>query len=128
MTNKETALILWGAVCDKNIPVEARAKVMEELQALRKKAKVSLSKLVGEENAEQRAINLFVVEQCSPKPRGEISNAIRLSLNLTHKSYAEIVEDVRKAFPSAVTTTRSIASIASDMRKRGMIVLDRKAS
>lgn len=41
-------------------------------------------------------------------------------------SYADVVEEVRRRFPDAKTTRRSVASVAADMRKRGVEVPKRR--
>lgn len=51
--------------------------------------------------------------------RGRITAMIRDRLEHGSDPYAVIADDVRKAFPDARTTARSIASIAADLRKAG---------
>jgi hypothetical protein len=41
-------------------------------------------------------------------------------------SYGQIVDEVRRRFPQARTTRRSVASVAADMRKRGVDVPSRR--
>jgi hypothetical protein len=43
-------------------------------------------------------------------------------------SYGQIVEEVRRRFPEARTTARSVASVAADLRKRGVYVPSRRPS
>ena len=42
--------------------------------------------------------------------------------------YADVVAEVRRRFPEARTTRRSVASVAADMRKRGVDVPIRRAA
>jgi hypothetical protein len=41
-------------------------------------------------------------------------------------SYADVVAEVRRQFPEARTSTRSVASVAADLRKRGVDVPTRR--
>ena len=41
-------------------------------------------------------------------------------------SYAAVVEEVRRRFPQAKTTRRSVASVAADLRRRGLWVRTRR--
>lgn len=60
--------------------------------------------------------------------RGLISAEVRRQLLETDAPYAEIEASVRAKFPKAVTTTRSIASVASDLRGRGEKVATRRVA
>ena len=41
-------------------------------------------------------------------------------------SYADVVDEVRRRFPDAKTTRRSVASVAADLRRRGVEVSKRR--
>lgn len=58
--------------------------------------------------------------------RGLISAMVREMLLKTDEPYGEIEKAVRAKFPHAKTTTRSIASVASDMRKAKQAVAQRR--
>lgn len=66
--------------------------------------------------------------QKAPKDetRGLISRMVRNLLLNTSKPYSEIVEQVRKHYPDAKTSARSVASVAADMRKAGQAVAHRR--
>lgn len=67
-----------------------------------------------------------------PKPkkegdnRGLISEMIRELLTTTDEPYSAIVEAVCKKHSHATTTTRSVASVASDLRRAGKTVAIRR--
>lgn len=68
-----------------------------------------------------------------PKParkpgdeRGLISERVRHLLSTTDLPYHAIVMDVIGRFPKAQTTSRSVASVASDMRRAGKKVSERR--
>jgi hypothetical protein len=63
-----------------------------------------------------------------PEVRGKISEMVRRLLTDTDAGYADIVEQVRRKHPSAVTTTRSVASVASEMRAKGLKVPTRRVA
>lgn len=58
--------------------------------------------------------------------RGLISAMVRCELMDTTDSYAAIVERVKAKYPNANTTTRSVASVASDLRKDGVAIASRR--
>jgi hypothetical protein len=58
--------------------------------------------------------------------RGLISAMVRCQLMDTDDSYAVIVGRVKAKFPNANTSTRSVASVASDLRKDGVAVASRR--
>lgn len=58
--------------------------------------------------------------------RGLISAEVRRRLTDTDETYSEIAEAVRGMYPSARTTSRSIASVASDLRRAGQAVAIRR--
>lgn len=63
----------------------------------------------------------------APKPpRGGIMAMSIQLLTETAMPYDEIVEEIKKAFPQARTTTRSLASVAMDLRKDNIEVPSRR--
>lgn len=58
--------------------------------------------------------------------RGKLSAFVRNLLSTTDLPYSEIVSKTLRMFPNATTTTRSVASVASDMRKKGETVAMRR--
>lgn len=50
--------------------------------------------------------------------KGGISRMVE-GLLMGHMSYGQIVSQVREAFPDALTSTKSVASVARDMKKKG---------
>lgn len=58
--------------------------------------------------------------------RGLISAKVRCLLMDTDDSYKLIVEAVKAAFPEANTTTRSVASVAAELRKDGVMIAFRR--
>ncbi len=58
--------------------------------------------------------------------RGKISALVRKVLLETDLPYDKIVERVLKAHPNAKTTARSVASVASDLRRAGQTVAMRR--
>jgi hypothetical protein len=63
--------------------------------------------------------------QAAAEERGQISKTVRHMLLNTDHPYARMVELIRAKHPSAKTTARSIASVASDMRRAGYAVRER---
>lgn len=59
--------------------------------------------------------------------RGKLSAFVRNLLATTDLPYSDIVAKTLRMFPGATTTTRSVASVASDMRKKGETVAMRRA-
>jgi hypothetical protein len=57
-----------------------------------------------------------------------IGGLARKLLVETDQGYAEIVETIRAKFPKAKTTARSVASIACNLRKKGIEVPMRRTS
>lgn len=57
-----------------------------------------------------------------PKTDGSLSRRVESLLKDTTMSYADIVSTVRSEFPSANTSTKSVASVACTMRKKGINV------
>lgn len=63
------------------------------------------------------------------KPRkGAVCELIASKVVYTDLTYAEIVEEVRRTYPNAKTTTRSVASIAHDLKTFGFELPARKPS
>lgn len=67
-------------------------------------------------------------EKAKRAPDGSISASVRKLLTDPSLSYDDIVQMVRAAHPDAETTNRSIASVASVMRKSGTKVPMRKGA
>lgn len=57
-----------------------------------------------------------------PRTDGSLSRRVESLLRDTTMSYADIVSTVREEFPSANTSTKSVASVACTMRKKGINV------
>lgn len=57
-----------------------------------------------------------------PRTDGSLSRRIESLLKDTTMSYKDIVATVRAEFPDANTTTKSVASVACTMRKKGVPV------
>lgn len=58
-----------------------------------------------------------------PKPAiGAIGKMVEELLKDASLNYFQIVEKIADAFPSARTSRRSVASVAADLRKRGLEV------
>lgn len=67
-------------------------------------------------------------EKAKHAPTATISDSVRRLLQDKTLSYSDIVELVLAAHPDAATTTRSIASVASVLRKKGTAVPMRKGA
>lgn len=57
-----------------------------------------------------------------PKTDGSLSRRVEALVRDTTMSYADIVSTVREEFPYANTSTKSVASVACVMRKKGINV------
>lgn len=57
-----------------------------------------------------------------PRTDGSLSRRVESLLLNTTMSYADIVATVRDEFPQANTSTKSVASVACTMRKKGQPV------
>lgn len=57
-----------------------------------------------------------------PKTDGRLSRMVEQLVRDTTMSYTDIVAKVREEFPSANTSTKSVASVACVMRKKGINV------
>ncbi len=72
-----------------------------------------------------RALELGLVRLVGselPKTDGSLSRRVEALVRDTTMSYADIVETVREEFPNANTSTKSVASVACVMRKKGIPV------
>lgn len=69
-----------------------------------------------------------VAEKAAHAPTDTIGASVRRLLQDETLGYADIVELVKAAHPGAETTTRSVASIASVLRKKGTAVPMRKGA
>ena len=144
MTNKEKAIALMAQVDDQDLSQAARQEAWNAINQLKQKSKTSFEKLGVTADwrsaAETSLLNPIAhsiaevpfhiaadpLDEGKPNSdRGLISAMVRDRLENTTQAYAQIVEDVRTAFPAAKTTTRSVASVASDLRKAGRIVPQR---
>ena len=54
-----------------------------------------------------------------PKTDGSLSRLVERLVRETNMSYPDIVAEVKSQFPHAQTTTKSVASVACVMRKKG---------
>lgn len=57
-----------------------------------------------------------------PRTEGSLSRRVEALVRDTTMSYADIVALVREEFPTAQTSTKSVASVACVMRKKGINV------
>lgn len=177
MTNKEKAQVLWATLTDEVNPLDVRKKAREELLQLKKAAKTTILKLLGDIVADQHDVDAVMeadlehdpleepaklcavveteeeaeavlltgagvgIDYSKPakklKPaikaqieggdiRGLITKQVRQLLLDTEYGYPAIVDIVKHKYPEAKTTTRSVASVASEMRKAGLNVAVRK--
>ncbi|MGH1412835.1 MAG: hypothetical protein ACRBB0_05050 [Pelagimonas sp.] len=65
-------------------------------------------------------------ESTDTQPKQTVGTLVAELLNDTALSYAEIVALVKSDFPEAKTTTRSVASIASMLRRKGQDIPSRR--
>lgn len=166
MTNKEKAQELWGVLADETRSLEERRAAREALLELKKVAKTSILKLLGDAVGDQHDVDALMdadldlppldaahaVTEVDPldepivedvkagKPldpakakahvegavRGLITAEVKRLLLETDDPYADIVAAVKALHPEALTTARSVASVASDMRKAGKAVAVRR--
>lgn len=66
-----------------------------------------------------------VTEEVEKAPRGAIGQLV-MDLLMTEMPYGDMVVVVKAKYPSARTTTRSIASVAMDMRRAGEEIPSRR--
>lgn len=57
-----------------------------------------------------------------PKTDGSLSRRVEYLVKETTMSYSDIVSTIKKEFPHANTSTKSVASVACVMRKSGTFV------
>jgi len=193
MTNKDKAQALWGILGDETKPLAERLAARTELLEVKRAAKTSLPKLLGDLVADQHDVDALmdadlsgpievgelaaVLEAASgskvrvtPTPggggctvsvalkpgadpldepaapkltapiveaqeageplpsgsRGLISAEVRRLLRDTDLPYSAIVEEVKGKFPEASTSTRSCASVASELRGKGEAIPTRR--
>jgi len=81
-------------------------------------------------NIKEVEVCVEVSEQIEPVeykiPRGAINAIICQLLPDVSVSYDEIVQVVRQAYPTANTSTKSVASIARDLRADGVFIPSRR--
>ena len=152
MTKTEEAKGLLAIALDATRSGKERLKALLAANGIRQGLKVGWAKLTPDGEAINYASVLAEVQDMAeedaekaekPKPaakpkagakakapkdeeRGKISALVRELLTGTDKPYAEIVAEVVKAHPAAKTTARSVASVASDLRKAGRAVAMRR--
>lgn len=61
-------------------------------------------------------------QESLPRTDGSLSRRVESLLLTTTMSYADIVSTVKQEFPHAQTSTKSVASVACTMRKKGKAV------
>jgi hypothetical protein len=111
---------------------ELKADPLEELPAeqvaeIKKVAKAAGENAVAQVDAVLAAGGVTRERvKLEPEVRGAISLKVRELLSGTELPYSEIVETVKRDHPHAVTTTRSVASVASEMRAKGEKVPTRR--
>jgi hypothetical protein len=69
-----------------------------------------------------RALELGLVkmiDNSTPKTGGQLSRRVEALVRDTTMSYKDIVAMVQEEFPDCNTSTKSVASVASTMRKNG---------
>lgn len=57
-----------------------------------------------------------------PQTNGDLSRRVESLVRDTNMSYIDIVKTIHEEFPHARTTTKSVASVACVMRKKGIRV------
>lgn len=78
--------------------------------------------VMGMTVAEALSAGLVRLTSDLPKTDGRLSRMVEHLVRDTNLSYADIVVKVRKEFPTANTSTKSVASVACVMRKKGVPV------
>jgi len=63
-----------------------------------------------------------VAEEAEKRPRLTVQSIVEEMVAVSENSYEQIVEEVKRRIPGANTTRRSVASIASRLRKSGVEV------
>ena len=69
-----------------------------------------------------------VTEKTDDRPKLTVGTTVKRLLTETDLGYAEIVEKTLEEHPDARTTARSVASVASTLRKSGVEVPMRRKS
>jgi hypothetical protein len=108
---------------------KSRLEALQEADALRKASKMSWSKIEEgfDIEAEAKAIADFKVkDRPAAKPKEGICHYIRTQLTTTTKDYGVIKAEVLERWPNALTTHKSIASLARDLRREGIEVASRR--
>lgn len=120
--------VSWAKITEDGQPLNY-ASLLADVQDAVEAAAPPLTDADFEEVAEKTA----AVEPKAKAPkkpkdeeRGKISALVRKVLLETDLPYDKIVERVLKAHPNARTTARSVASVASDLRRSGQSVAMRR--
>lgn len=100
----ETELACWEAQIDEPVLTEADTSDLSDLEG-----QMEPTDLMSDVKAPRGAIGALVIE-----------------LLATDMPYVDIVRQVRETYPSARTTARSIASVAMDLRREGIVVPSRR--
>lgn len=89
-------------------------------------------KIIADQSTEVDVMSLTVGEALEqgliylksdlPKTDGRLSRMVEDLVKNTTMSYADIVAKVKEEFPQANTSTKSVASVACVMRKKGIPV------
>lgn len=72
--------------------------------------------------AEALSAGLIYIKSDMPLTNGDLSRRVESLVRDTKMSYADIVATIKKEFPHARTSTKSVASVACVMRKKGINV------
>lgn len=155
MTKKEQALSLLAIAQDGSRTMTERWAAKAELLELKKGAKCAWNKLgtdeatiaqleedldkdvngndIGIEAAEPLSDPLEEAVAPKPKPKGGAERGLITALTkklllADDAPYADIVAEVKRQFPEATTTNRSVATVASDMRTAGEKVASRRTA
>lgn len=141
---KKRAKVGWGKLGLEDTDVGTmRVKIAQDAHAA---AEAVLDDLVAETGTDPDVLKELMAcgtaadpldeQPAKPKPRqaaiaaaserGLISAEVRRLLEETDMPYCDIVDAVKALYPDARTTARSVASVASDMRKAGRAVSQRR--
>lgn len=102
---------------------KGKARLIERIERLRRDAKP-----LGGSGPTEREAETAEDDRAEPNGRRETVGALVESMLTTDAAYDEIVAAVRERFPEARTTRRSVASVASAMRRRGAEVPMRRGA
>ena len=112
-------------------PLEYWKKAKADLEALVDELEGKVHELdLAQQARDDEAEKTATVASAKPKNpnRGKVCTMIRdLLVDPAQYSYLDIVKMVIQAHPLANTSTRSVASIAADLRRDGVAVAMRKA-